>query len=158
LAPVAEEGFHDLVFAIQKNDHLLDGSRQLTAAGIAKGQPVEFAVQLPVGGRKDRVLLRSLGAGSDRLIRELDGLYKTKLAPKQMAAATEFAAIPLEGNPSMLDGGPVKIKLFFESEDEARYAELYLNIDLGSGRLYLREKDPDYRAAVVRALSAVAVQ
>lgn len=51
----------------------------------------------------------------------------------------------------------MKIKLFFESDDESRYAELYLNIDLPATRLELAERDPDYRGPIVRTQLAVSL-
>jgi hypothetical protein len=48
----------------------------------------------------------------------------------------------------------VKIKLFFESDDEDRYGELFTNVELAARRLEVREKDEGYRLPVVRALQA----
>ena len=70
------------------------------------------------------------------------------------APRVDAAAISLRGDPRHLEAGLTKIKLFFESADETRYAELYADIDLGATKLYVNEKDPGYRPAVVRALSA----
>ena len=98
--------------------------------------------------------LRSLGVQSDRLLVVIDELYGTAQHPRRMRPQTDFTGISLEGDPRHLNAGATKIKLFFESEDEKRYAELYLNIDLGAAKLELAEKDPDYRAPIVRALSA----
>ena len=64
-------------------------------------------------------------------------------------------ASPWGGNPSDLDAGPTKIKLFFESEAEDRYAEVFLNIDVRARSIELNEKDPDYRRPVVSALSGM---
>ena len=70
-----------------------------------------------------------------------------------MSRRTEFKAISLEGNPTALSRGQVKIKLFFEGRTQSDYAECFLNLDLGKSRAELREKDPEYRAALIRALS-----
>jgi len=48
----------------------------------------------------------------------------------------------------------VKIKVFYESDDMERYAELFTNIDLRHRVLQINEKDEEYRKPVVRALSA----
>ncbi|HEX3250279.1 MAG TPA: hypothetical protein VHS05_12685 [Pyrinomonadaceae bacterium] len=71
-----------------------------------------------------------------------------------MNKATEFIAISLGGDPRDLAKETVKIKLFFDSDEEDRYAELFTNIDLKARKLYIREKDEEYRAAIVRALRA----
>jgi hypothetical protein len=162
-----EEGFQDLVFAVKAHVRHPDGTRLITASGQANGEAVEFAVQLASawkGGAiksvdfptfQGLVILRSTGEASDRLVKVMDALYETKLAPAGMLTATEFTGISLQGNPSALEAGPVKIKLFFESKDEERYAELYLNVDLKASRVELHEKDPEYRKPVIRALSQV---
>ena len=47
------------------------------------------------------------------------------------------------------------MKLFFhaDSEDEARYAEVFTNINVEEGLLEFHEKDPAYRGPLLRALS-----
>jgi hypothetical protein len=81
-------------------------------------------------------------------------MYETDLSPRRMKNDVPFDAISLEGNPGDLEKGPVKLKLFFQSSHEDRYAELYTNIDLAARKIYLMEKDPEYREAFIRALQA----
>jgi hypothetical protein len=69
-----------------------------------------------------------------------------------VVATLGFTAISLGGEPADLGKGPAKIKLFFESDAEDRYAELYTNVDLASGVLQIHEKDPEYRSALIHAL------
>jgi len=156
----SEEGFHDLVFA------LVAGSdeRTLRVTGKHKGTVVGFEVRLGQAWKEGKlgdlnlttyqgtVALTSVGRESDELARVIDKLYDTKLAPRGLNAQTTFTALSLEGNPTRLKAGPVKLKLFFESKDEHRYAEVFLNIDFANGRVHLNEKDPDYRKALVLAL------
>ncbi len=63
-----------------------------------------------------------------------------------------FTAVGLEGNPRELEKGPVKLKLFIQGSAQDQYAEFYTNIDLKARRLYVSEKDPEYRGAIIRAL------
>ena len=52
---------------------------------------------------------------------------------------------------------PVKLKLFGKDGDpfdESAYYESFFNIDLQNGFAYWNEKDPDYRKALLQALSA----
>ena len=86
------------------------------------------------------------------LLQILDQLYATKLQPTTIRPTTAFTAISLGGEPSDLTKGPTKIKLFFESDAEDRYAELFTNIDLANGVLQIHEKDPEYRSALIKAL------
>jgi hypothetical protein len=69
-----------------------------------------------------------------------------------MRPETEFTGISLEGDPRDLTKGMVKIKLFFESEKQDEYAELFTNIDLRANRLEIREKDEEYRLPIIKAL------
>ena len=161
----ADTGWHDLTFRIQHVGRLPDGTQLVRAAGSHRGVPVAFAVLLGSAWKAGSlgpnlptytgtVTVRSLGAPSNQLLRALDEIYGTRRHAQTMRPRTEFSVITLEGDPRRLSAGPVKLKLFFESDDGTQYAELYLNIDRGQSTLELAEKDPDYRAAIVRALSA----
>jgi len=167
IASHSDTSWHDLSFRIQQLGNLPNSAQLLRVAGTYRGAPVALGVLLGPAWKEGRlgadvplviysgtVEFRSLGEQSDRLLAALDELYGTKQRAKKMGAQTEFAAISLGGDPVHLRAAPVKLKLFFESDDESRYAELYLNIDMGTGTVELAEKDPDYRLAIVRALGA----
>ncbi|HZO53269.1 MAG TPA: hypothetical protein VFB63_11150 [Bryobacteraceae bacterium] len=83
----------------------------------------------------------------------LDSLYGVDLGADRMKPETSLTAVALEGDPSTAPNGGVRMKLFFEHDDEKRYGEIYLNIDFAAGRVQFREKDEEYRAAVVKGLS-----
>lgn len=161
----SEEGFHDLVFYVQEHKSLADGTQTIRAAGVHNGRPVAFEIALgptwtpgslgkdiPLVTYRGTVTYRSVGVESDTFVQVLDGLYGAKLSPKAMRKETVFTGITLGGDPRDLSAGAAKIKLFYESDAEDRYAELYTNIDLASRKLYFNEKDVDYRVPVVRAL------
>src|SRR5215475_9731589 len=127
----SEEGFCDLVFAIQEHQKLPDGSQTIRASGTYKGKLVGWEIflgpnwhsgslgtDIPLTTYQGEVIFRSKGTESDLLLQSLDQLYGTKQLPKAMNQATNFTAISLEGDPRDLTKGPVKIKLFFESNDE----------------------------------------
>lgn len=162
-----EEGFHDLVFYLSEHKRLPDGSQSIRGSGTHKGRALGFEAVLgptwksgsigggiPIVTYQGIVTYRATGPDSDAFVQALDELYGTKVAPAAMAREIRFAAISLEGDPRHLDKGPVKIKLFFEADDEERYAELFTNIDLSSRRVEVREKDQGYRLALVKALQA----
>lgn len=163
----SEEGFHDLVFAIEDHKKLPDGSQTILASGMYKGRKVSLEIYLgaewrsgsvdadiPFSTYRGTVSYNSVGVESDLLLSIVDELYGTKQAPRAMNKATEFTAISLGGDPRNLAKGPVKLKLFFESNAEDQYAELFTNIDLKARKLYINEKDEEYRTAIVRALRA----
>jgi len=159
------EGFHDLVFAIEDHKKLSNGSQTLLASGMYKGRKLSLEIYLgpewrsgsldadvPLTTYRGAMSYRSVGAESDLLLQVMDELYGTKQGPKAMNKVTEFTAISLGGDPRDLAKEPVKIKLFFESNAEDQYAELFTNIDLKARKLHINEKDEEYRTAIVRAL------
>lgn len=162
-----DEDSYDLVFYIQEQKKLDDGTQTILAKGLHEGEPVSFELLLrPVWGEGSwepslaratyigRVNWRSVGAESDSLIRVLDQLYRSKQSPKRMKNEASFTAVSLEGDPCDLEKGPVKLKLFTDGAGKAPHAEFYSNIDLKARRLYISEKDPEYRRAIIRALLA----
>lgn len=164
LTSQTEEGFHDLVFFIERCEVQPLGSQVLHASAVHRGLHVGIEVVLGPEWREGTfadqpsyqglVTYRSAGPGSDALLRIMDELWGTKAAPRAMARMTDFTCVTLSGDPRDLLKGPVHAKLFFEAEEEGSQAELYTNVDLAAKRLEIREKDPDYRAAIVRALVA----
>ncbi len=159
-----EEGVQNLVFKLGDIDRLPNGDQRFTATGTYRGNDVGVEVNLrpePAGDRfGDKtsylgvVVMRSLGSRSDSLLRAMDALYETRLSPKRMADETVFSGLSLGGDPTHLRSGAVELKLFFESEDDDRSAELYLNIDVQRSRVVLGEKDPEYRKAIILALTS----
>jgi len=162
-----EEGFHDLVFYVQEHKRLPDGSQSIRGSGTHKGRHLGLEIVLgptweagslgkdiPVVTYRGIVTYRSIGPDSDALVQVLDGLYDTRVGPKAMGTEIRFTAISLEGDPRELAKGLVKIKLFFETDKQDDYAELFTNIELAARRLEVREKDPEYRLPLVKALQA----
>jgi hypothetical protein len=164
--PVEGSPFVYLKFALVSRTPTADGGQRLVVVGHDGDLQAGFAILLApswpsssAGGddlnlRKGSVVLESIGLPSSRFIQALDRLYSTGTASTQMRPATKFEAISLSGDPSALDRGPVKIKLFYDGQSSGRHAELYLDIDARAGRVELNEKDFVYRRPVVVALAA----
>jgi hypothetical protein len=161
-----EEGFYDLIFYIREYQKLPTGAQRIRGEGLHKGRQLGFEVtfdpvwksgtlgkDVPITTYRSTITYRSIGAESDTFVQVLDELYGTKINPRKMASETRFSAISLGGDPGDLSQGPVKIKLFFESDVESEYAELYTNVDLKNHRLEVHEKDDGYRLAVVKDLT-----
>jgi hypothetical protein len=163
LTSETEEGFCDLLLYVEQHTVLPMGSQELHATAVHRGRRVALEVVLGPEWREGTfadqpsfqgmVTYRSVGSESDALLRILDELYGTKAAPRAMARLTDFTCLTLGGDPRELGKGPVRAKLFFESEHEELNAELYTNVDLAKRRLEIREKDPGYRAAILRSLT-----
>ncbi len=157
-----EDGFVDLSLRMEGLVRDQDGVQHFEARALHKGRVVAFAVALgakwtPFGSREEfycgEARLVSLGDASDAFIQVLDQLYETKAGIMRMGDNTGFTAVSLEGHPDRLSVEPLKMKLFFESENDDLSAEFYLNCDTNDNRVQFREKDMDFRAAVVRALA-----
>ncbi|APV48832.1 hypothetical protein BWI17_03555 [Betaproteobacteria bacterium GR16-43] len=127
-----------------------------------KGKPVSFQVELgvkweampggPVTMSMGTVTLRSRGAESDAFVQGLAELYGQPSAKLKMAPEVRFTALSLKGTPGDIAGKPLELKLFFEGKGPR--AEAYGNIDIARGRFEFHEKDPEYRSALVAALTA----
>ena len=165
IALESEEDFYELVFFIQEHKRLADGSQAIVARGTHEGTAVGFELLLGSTWEEEAsapglvtytgtAACRSLGVESDSLLKALDQLFETNQAPSQMKNETRFRALSLEGDPRDLEKGTVKLKLFFESRAQDRSAEVFTNIDFKLKRVYVTEKDPEYRRALVRALQA----
>ena len=163
----SDEGFADLVLTIQSVEQAPEGYTTVTARGLSRRNVVGLKVSFKnamkpgfVGSEVDRtafaeegIVYSSIGPQSDALLDSMAELYRVD-APGSFAAKIGVVAIALKGNPSNLRHEPVKFKVFFNPQGgEARYAELYTNVDLPKKRLELFEKDTEYRARVVKALA-----
>jgi hypothetical protein len=156
-----EEGFADITFRITDARQRRDGSWRVVAKARHRDRVVALAVVLEGDWHASRtrsfgrVTYESLGPESDALVSVMSEVYQAEVKPATMSREVAFVGATLEGDPAELRSQPVKIKLFFESEKEERYAELYTNIDLPNKALVILEKDPEYRGPLLRALGGL---
>ncbi len=159
----SEEGCADLVLAIVANRSIPGPGRCFDVHATHEGELVGLRVELSAEWRRGKigeipsfsgiVTYRSLGDLSDRFVSLLDRLYGTGLSPSRMSDAVSFTALTLGDDPGTMDSSVVHTKLFFERDDEERYAELYTNVDLPRGVVQILEKDEGYRRAIIQALA-----
>jgi hypothetical protein len=162
------DGFVDVLFSISKHvvtDDIhwftLEAWHDKLLIGIMVGLPGEIPPGLdPHGNIKgglltDGVRLRSIGTQSDGFIAALDQLYATNLAPRKFTSRElNLTAYSLNQEPLALSLPTTgRLKVFLESK-EGDYAEIYLNFDTKNACAELSEKDPDYRAPLIRILAA----
>jgi hypothetical protein len=160
----SEEGFYDLTFAIASHAVRQDGAQVVAVRGAHGTMALGFSAVLSeawepfnIDGierplHRGTVALIPDGPESNEFIKVLDSLYGTGEKPPAMRKVV-FTAFALSGYPPSLTRESVHLKLFFETDSDETYAEVYLNIDLRAGRVELREKDPEYRRPLVRALA-----
>jgi hypothetical protein len=59
------------------------------------------------------------------------------------SVSPRFVAVGLANNPQLILEQPTHMKLFFEHEDDSRYAAFYLNVDVAQSHVEFHEKDPE---------------
>lgn len=161
---VGEEGFVDLDFPLSHRASEPSGITRLVARGVRGNKPLGFAVDIPREWKESpledggatfywgRGALRSIGPPSDNLVTHLAELYQLPVSTSKMLDVIEVDAVGLNSDPRRLETESVHMKLFFHSNTEDRYAEIFLNVDAGRKLIQLHEKDMEYRKNVLRAL------
>ncbi|HUE78090.1 MAG TPA: hypothetical protein VMN38_00470 [Sphingomicrobium sp.] len=163
-----EEPWCDLIFeVVQTKKRLLSGETTLVLIATHDGKAVGVAVSTR---KKDwdfhppkdedsiplwwgKIALHSIGNESDALL-ALWRSYFQLPGVSTFVKRVDCLAVAIEGDPTNLHAAPLRTKLFFDdgSADDTQYAELFFNLDLVGGIASLNEKDPEYRAPLVRWL------
>ena len=160
----------DLAFTLHSRQRAADGSEIFIATGTHRGKPVGFAFRLPRDWKQGtlgdsgivtflaHITFESTGEASDRFVAALRDLYQITGPELTMSKSIAFAVMSLAGDPRAPEQGPVKMKLFYEPaaddpQHDEHYAEHYLNIDLAAKLIQFHEKDPEYRPAIIHALT-----
>lgn len=171
LGQFSDGGFVDCVFRIQDHE-CVAGKHRFHLAAEQEGREVGFDAVVLDGIRggfdsnmelvPDRVYRGGVqfarsGIESDRLVAALEALCGLRVTGNRMAEAASFTAIALHDVTVDLRSGPTTIKLFGhdgESDSERDYFESFFRLDLKNGWVLWNEKDPEYREALVRGISA----
>jgi hypothetical protein len=163
-----EEGFLDIDLPLTAVDVGPSGEVRFTARGEVVGVDTGFAFVLHSNWDpqplEDSSAVFYWGTGayertgpeSDRFVELVAQRYKSASAGNTiMLSSIPVQIVGLDSDPSKVTERGAKMKLFFhsDSEDEGRYAEVFTNIDVEQGILEFHEKDNEYRAPLVRALS-----
>jgi hypothetical protein len=160
-----EAGFIDLDLRLTRLDVRPDGTFLAEGRGRHNGRTLGFALELNAEWEATRVgdsdsffywgtgAVRSIGPESDSLLNTLAELYDLPVSKQSMRNETRVAVVGLVDDPRLLPNRPARMKLFFESEEADRYAEVYVNVIAAEHRIELHEKDPGYRKPLLRALA-----
>lgn len=158
------DGFVDIDLPIVQVGSRSSALVSVVARGKIQGAVVGFAVDLdpkwiekPIENANasfywGKARLRSIGADSDAFSKLLAGLYQLPCTTSKMPSRIEVEVVGLANDPRLVMSSPTKMKLFFNTDSEHNYAEVFLNLDLKSKVLEFHEKDPEYRAPLLRAL------
>ena len=142
-----------------------DTAKLFTAISTYDGKRLGLLVSVPKKKEGDKgfasgIIMKSIGAESDNLLRLLSKLYKQKVdSTLKFTNSKSMTYVNLDEFAKSLgaqDGGQYKTenqyKLFYEGEKEGDYAELYLNINPTEHWLELKEKDEEYRPVIIKFL------
>lgn len=143
-----------------------DTAHLYKAVSTHEGRRLGLLVSVPKAKEGEKgfgkgIVLSSIGAESDCLLQTLAELYKQKVdTTLRFAPSISVSYVNLQEFAKAVagaEGGSYssynQYKLFFEGEGEEAYAEIYLNINPQEHGLELREKDEEYRSALIRFLS-----
>lgn len=167
----SEEGFVDSVFRIERltrdrrqyRFHLAASSGRAVLGfdcRVVRGVKAGFDADMRIEPRhfyRDGVEFRRSGPESDRFLRVMARRFGYRRPAARMASGVAFTGLALHQGALDLEREPVKIKLFgYErpSDDPEMYNESFFNLDLRSGLVFWNEKDPEYRPALLSALTA----
>lgn len=170
LTQYSEEGFVDCVFRITDLVETASTYRfRLNASheGDAVGMDISVVKGIQAGldaemdliedhVYEEGVVFSSIGPESDRLIAALSAEYGQDKNHVQMVRSESFTAIALHQGAIDMTTEPVKLKLFGRdrpSDQEDDYYESFFNLDLKNMFVFWNEKDQEYRAPLLRALS-----
>ncbi len=138
---------------------------------LARGIEIGFGFEIPLAGWEPlkriedadltihfgATSLLSIGEPTDRLVALYEDWFGVPAAAIPARRRNDCKAALLGGSIATSKPFDARIKLFFDFDDvDAHYAELFFSIDTGKKRLTLREKDPDYRAPLLRWLRSAA--
>lgn len=142
-----------------------DSSKLYTAISTYQDKKLGLLVVVPNKKEGDKgfasgISLKSIGAESDNLLQTLANLYKLRAdSTLKFTNSISVTYVNLDEFAKSLgaqDGGDYKTqnqyKLFYEGSSEDEYAELYLNISPAEHWIELREKDEEYRPAIIKFL------
>lgn len=102
------------------------------------------------------ILIGRTGAKSDALVSRIAEIFR--LADSKIVARNEVEldALSLFADPRPIGSKPIHLKVFVRGDGAKEYGEFFLDVDIPGGHVQVKEKDPEYRQAVVKALSASA--
>jgi hypothetical protein len=129
-------------------------SMRLTDSGtLAKDELSKMKMSAYAGGGAFAAT-QDCGWG-DAFVQAAAALYGVAVVPRTMGPVTEFNALSLTRDPARVFDEPLDLKIFFGSHPDfgVPYSEAFLNFNVPAGTIQLHEKDPEYRGAIIEALT-----
>ena len=124
-----------------------------------KSKEIGFEVSVPKGSGK--LTIKRMGLASDNFLHLLADIYKQKT--DTASKFVDFITIDcmnmgdyVDSLNKQSDGNYVttaQYKLFFQGKNEDDYAELFLDVNETNHLIELKEKDEEYRPAIIKLLT-----
>jgi hypothetical protein len=169
LKVAGDDGWADLEFRLLGHEMQGDEEFHLFCAGAHhEGEAIAFNILWPTVWNFDppRGAPRGVFAYSAAIalvnaqplhtsfLATLARLYRLAIPRGGMANFTEVTAVSLQGDPERVLDERVTLKLLFGALEDSTipYAELYLTIDVPARTVELKEKDPEWRGAIIEGL------
>jgi hypothetical protein len=170
IAVTREIGFVNITFkldkiSVQTND---DGTKVfvLYFGGTYGNESVDAALALSSEWDEERspdfpmptywseIAIGAVNEQSHALVRVMASAYGMQVAPNSQLQETVNAKIVSIGvKPIEISSQPTRLKIFFAKPLHDEYGEVYLNIDPAKKTVEWNEKDPEYRGAILKALT-----
>ena len=143
-----------------------DSTVNYEVVSIRSNNELGFMISVPkeskANGFGDGFVLKSIGERSNFFLYILSVVYGQEMIhPEKFVDEIKVNYVDLrklaKAETEKNGGEPYKIggdyKLFFNNNDGDEPAELYINVDSAANYIEIREKDPAYRAGILKALS-----
>jgi len=133
------------VMAMSKNDtlELIVSLKEGLPIGLGDGAPENRFIG-------DGIIFESTGLKSDQLLTALAQKYEINSGRLTMKPRQAFICVNLNATAVDYQSGTPKFKIFLK--DQREVAELYVNFDFKNSIIFLNEKDPQYRNALINIM------
>jgi hypothetical protein len=164
LAAGSEQDFIDLSLRLEKLTMAPDGSFSFIAQHTLEGRNIGFQIELSNKWKVTKLgesgskayfgvgKFMSLGDETEKFIDTMAKLYQVKRKP------TKTTIVPIEmvglvDDPRQINHKPVKMKFFFNSNNDRLSSEVYINVDNERKVVEFHEKDQAYRQQLIDSLA-----
>jgi hypothetical protein len=113
----------------------------------------QSASPIPIFGSD--IGIYAINDDSHNLLSVLRAAYGMEQLPgARLAESLAAQVISIGDKPTAINSKRTDLKAFFGPPHQEHYGELYVNIDPEKKRIEFNEKDPEYRKAIIAALTA----
>ncbi|MBN8219155.1 MAG: hypothetical protein J0L75_21125 [Spirochaetes bacterium] len=158
-----EEGFVDVNLHIVSYTANRDVSFLIKVSNNIEGRAVGFKILLDKKWTSKKIensksslfwgtgKFISTGQPTETFVEVLSGLYGFQ-NPEFSMNEVNIVVVGLANDPRKLATRDTKMKVFFNSDNQELYSEVFINVNLSEKSLEFHEKDEEYRQPLIRSL------